>query len=235
MLSDQEAEMNETVTVDFRVNDFTSILSAQFTINWDAEILQFTEITNFNLPDLNLATNFGTTNADGGLVRFSWLDLSVTNGVSLEDGEQMFSIDFKVIGEPGTSTLVSVIDSMPVIIEFVDSSGTNIEPEIQNGTITVSNPLSTRFAEAGTLTMHQNAPNPFRQQTAIRIELNSAEELTLRIYDLLGNMIFENKKRYSAGEHSILINADQLPTAGSYIYELQNADILLTNKMVLIR
>ncbi|MEK7256445.1 MAG: cohesin domain-containing protein, partial [Bacteroidota bacterium] len=60
--SSQAASKGSQVCVPVMAKDFTAILSMQFTMKWDKDVLKFKEVKGFNLPDLS-AQNFGMQGA----------------------------------------------------------------------------------------------------------------------------------------------------------------------------
>ena len=56
--------------------------------------------------------------------------------------------------------------------------------------------------------LSQNFPNPFNPLTIIQYSVNSTQEVTLKVYDLLGREIatLVNEER-SAGEYEVEFNA----------------------------
>lgn len=71
----------------------------------------------------------------------------------------------------------------------------------------------------------KNFPNPFRDYTDFRFELEGAANVSLKIYDMNGSMVNEVFRGYlGTGEHSINWNGyrgdGQLAATGTYLYEL---------------
>lgn len=70
-----------------------------------------------------------------------------------------------------------------------------------------------------------NYPNPFSNQTTIHYELDNISNITIRIYDVMGNIIREvYNGEQNDGAHEIVwdakdINGQEL-SSGSYIFEL---------------
>ena len=94
----------ENICVDLTVENFTNIATAQFTMTWDPNVLQYTNVGGFNpsVPDLSGSL----FNPDApGVLTFSWADFSF-NGVTLSDGETFFQVCFDVIGNLGESSPV---------------------------------------------------------------------------------------------------------------------------------
>ena len=67
----------------------------------------------------------------------------------------------------------------------------------------------------------QNYPNPFNQETKVQIEMSEEGNVSLLVYNLLGEKINHFYNEFlDSGVHEININADNL-TSGIYIYQLQ--------------
>ena len=88
--------------------------------------------------------------------------------------------------------------------------------------------------------LHQNFPNPFNPVTQIRYDLQSSENVSINIYNVIGkhikSLINENQ---DAGYQSIYWNATdasgQSVPAGMYIYTIQAGDFRETKKMMLLK
>jgi len=90
--------------------------------------------------------------------------------------------------------------------------------------------------------LSQNFPNPFNPITTIRYQLPAAGNVTLRLYDVLGNeiAILVNEEK-SGGAYEITFYAGNLPS-GAYFYQLKiypangGADgFVETKKMILMK
>ena len=84
-------------------------------------------------------------------------------------------------------------------------------------------------------TLKQNYPNPFNPSTQIRFELPEDAEVSLRVYNSVGQevatLIDETR---SAGSYEVTFNADDL-SSGNYIYRLEADDHVLTRTMTFIK
>ncbi len=83
--------------------------------------------------------------------------------------------------------------------------------------------------------LSQNYPNPFNPSTIISYQLATAGQVSLKVYDVLGNEVatLVNKVQ-DPGSHSINFNASNLST-GVYFYQLKSGNYSLTKKMTLIK
>lgn len=84
--------------------------------------------------------------------------------------------------------------------------------------------------------LDQNYPNPFNPTTQISFTLPQAQEVTLKVYDMLGREVatLVNRENFSGGQNSVQFDASNL-SSGIYIYSLQAGDVSLTKKMTLIK
>lgn len=84
--------------------------------------------------------------------------------------------------------------------------------------------------------LDQNYPNPFNPTTQISFNLPQAQEVSLKVYDMLGREVatLVNNKRFAAGESSVTFDASNL-SSGMYIYRLTSSNITISKKMTLIK
>jgi len=82
----------------------------------------------------------------------------------------------------------------------------------------------------------QNYPNPFNPSTAISFQLSAISEVTLKIYNVLGQEVATllNTETMNEGEHEIQFDASGL-TSGVYFYKLTTGTFFETKKMLLMK
>ncbi len=87
----------------------------------------------------------------------------------------------------------------------------------------------------GNFALHQNYPNPFNAETKIQYELPKASDVTIEIYDILGQIIktFREGSK-EAGQHEITWDASNIQS-GIYFYRITAGDYTETKKMVLLK
>ena len=88
--------------------------------------------------------------------------------------------------------------------------------------------------------LHENYPNPFNPTTTLRFDLPEVSDITLTIYNMLGQKVRTfDYQNTSAGYHSVTWDATndlgQQVGAGVYLYQLQAKDFVKTRKMVLLK
>ena len=86
--------------------------------------------------------------------------------------------------------------------------------------------------------LYQNYPNPFNPNTVISYKLPATSNVSLKVYDVLGNeiAILLNEER-PAGEYEIEFNVAQLfnMSSGIYFYQLKTGSFVQTKKMVYLK
>ncbi len=82
----------------------------------------------------------------------------------------------------------------------------------------------------------QNYPNPFNPTTVIEYAIPKASNVTLSIYNALGQKVASllSNKMESAGSYKVKFNAAHLPS-GIYFYRLQSGNFIQTRKMILMK
>jgi len=88
--------------------------------------------------------------------------------------------------------------------------------------------------------LHENYPNPFNPITTLRFGLPEVSDITLTIYNILGQRVRSfNMESTPAGYHSIKWNATndygEQVGAGVYLYQLRANQFVKTRKMVLLK
>lgn len=84
-------------------------------------------------------------------------------------------------------------------------------------------------------TLSQNYPNPFNPTTKIDYTLPTSGFVTLRIYNLLGQLVATPvSDKQTAGTHSLSFDASNYPS-GIYFYRITAGTFVSTKKMTLIK
>ena len=86
-----------------------------------------------------------------------------------------------------------------------------------------------------TFELSQNFPNPFNPVTNIKYSVASAQQVTLKVFNVLGKEVatLVNEKK-EAGNYSVDFSALNL-SSGTYLYRLQAGAFVQTKKMVILK
>jgi hypothetical protein len=78
-------------------------------------------------------------------------------------------------------------------------------------------------------------PNPFNESTTVSYRLNKSQNVTMRVYDLLGNVVLDVLNDNQAqGEHTLVINRGSLQS-GIYLLKLTGDNGLEVNNKIVIQ
>jgi Secretion system C-terminal sorting domain len=122
---------------------------------------------------------------------------------------------------------VNVMNHLTNAWKFAQQAmGTKLKKE------TGDNELSGLPTEYG---VDQNYPNPFNPTTQINYRLPEKNQVSLQIYDILGNLVSTLvDEEMDAGYHSVVWNASGL-SSGVYFYTIRSGSFITTKKLVLLK
>ncbi len=123
------------------------------------------------------------------------------------------SVEGNVLGFDGTNGAFQLL-TPPTPVVRLQATGVGIEE-----------------GELAGMSLGQNMPNPFNNESSINYSLSSDSEVTFKVTDLTGKVMMNiNKGNMPAGDHIINLNANDLPS-GVYFYTLSTKNGSLTKKM----
>ena len=133
------------------------------------------------------------------------------------------------------------IENMSITLQ--DESGNNINTQLIPGEeITINNSsinklliISGEIVVPIEYALEQNYPNPFNPSTMIKFSVPEATNVTLTIYNTLGQKVTELvNTKLEAGRYSYQWDAGTVAT-GMYIYELRTDKFVSVKKMMLLK
>ena len=87
--------------------------------------------------------------------------------------------------------------------------------------------------------LFQNNPNPFNPSTMIQYSLEKTTQVSLKIYNMLGNEVATLvHSRQEAGSYTVSFNSNSGKlnlSSGVYLYRLEAGSFVSTKKLVLIK
>ncbi len=223
-----QVERGDIFAVDVKAKGFAGLISMQYTIKWDSTVLRLLSIGDYKLEYLD-DDKFG---AFSDALTFAWIDQS-TMGINMDDDATLYTIQFEAITDAG-STIFEFTDS-PTAIEIVDSNSELVELIGEGGTIQVGEMTSVEQLATYGMHLHQNDPNPFRNETSIKLDVNDAFEGEFAVFDQSGKKIYSDYKTFTSGTHVIKLQSDLFPAAGVYYYQLLTENITRTKRMLFVR
>jgi hypothetical protein len=209
----------------------------------------------FNILELDLAdvpdgievTSVNTTGRFNGLIDGQSgekdngmgyiLAYDLANGISVGTGP-ILEISYNVLMDTGlygdVLAWLSNVNSTYSNGNAILSIGTGFA--VLDANLSVENDLEI----PNTFALHPAFPNPFNPMTNIRYDLSEAGFVDLRVYDLAGREVRTLAKGFDqAGEKSVVWNAKdnhgRSVSAGVYIYRLETAGQVQSQKMILLK
>lgn len=121
----------ESLSIDVTVENYDNLVAMQFSIAWDATLLDYVTIDNFH-PNLETTPQVFTGNATNGSVNYNWSASlnDLADGIDIPDGETLFTISFTTTANTGTTNIT------------VDDSGGPVEVEDNQGNIQNNIPVN---------------------------------------------------------------------------------------------
>jgi hypothetical protein len=208
---------DETIKVAVTAENFSNIIGAQMTLNFDQASLEFVNIKG---GALKIASeNVNTNNAKQGKIALSWNDY---NSVTESNDQVLFTVEFRATASNTISKSVSISSDITKAEAYTsDLSEMNVSLDVRNKS-TLGNGFS----------LDQNNPNPFTTRTVISFQLPEAGEAMLTIYDITGKVIKKIKNVYPKGRSEVIITQDDINAQGVLFYELESKGLKATKKMI---
>lgn len=241
----QEGGVTFTQTVTYDQNAYKKI---EIEYNPDEESIRYfydnsqiaaTPYTTGKKPDSFLLVNSNnvsgsTFDIDNILISrpfqpFSWLEVEKQGGVVAPGETEDLMLNFQSFGkEEGT------FEADLVLTTNDPNNQTKTIPLRLNVNNTVSNEEDPEIPRD--IKLEQNFPNPFNPSTIINFELNRATNVSLEVYNVVGQKVATllNDETRSAGRHTISFDGSSL-SSGIYIYRLVTPQESLTKRMTLIK
>ncbi len=180
---------DSTVAVSISVSAFTDVYGAQFTLQWNPDIIAYVSTGDYNLPGLT-AGNFGANGVTNGMLTFAWDD-PVGTGITVDDETTIFTIAFKAVGDIDENTSISFTDNPTPKEVVVNLSSVGFIAD--NGNIAITNLPKVLDASIVALILPQNACG-----------LSNSEDITLVIKSVGDTIISNVDVSYMINESNVV-------------------------------
>ncbi len=119
--------------------------------------------------------------------------------------------------------------------QFTLKSGSRYSIGTDTVVTSIGNPDELRPNKPDRFALEQNYPNPFNPTTNIQFDLPQSTEVTLAVYNTLGQKVSTLiDKQMSAGSYSVQFEGAGLPS-GVYIYRMNTESFKTSRKMLLVK
>ncbi len=187
--------------------------------------------------------SFNAENKEGGIT-LRWQTATETNNSGFEiqrnedsplpGGERKGWVSISFVEGGGTTT-------KPKSYSFVDenvSTGVykyRLKQIDFDGTVSYSSEIEVEVTGPKDFALYQNYPNPFNPSTTIKFALPVKTNLTIAIYNSIGEKVAEVfSGELETGYHEVKFNAEKL-SSGVYIYRIESEKFISSKKMLLLK
>ncbi len=226
--------------------EVSPVQDAPTAFEWVSSVLDTINITQTNLNDIYiLKWGTSTDTADGESITYL-----IYAGTGISPKEQIYDTTITSLLIPYQEFLQKTFEQIPILpratVNFSVSATDGIDTVKITGddrVVLVDRYEYLSIEMEGILAefaLHENYPNPFNPNTTLRFDLPYLSDITLTIYNTLGQKVktfnIENKP---AGYHSVIWDATNdygdPVSAGLYLYQLQSKDFVKARKMILLK
>jgi Secretion system C-terminal sorting domain len=189
-------------------------------------------------------SSFTATLVQGPGVRLDWTTLSEVNNYGFEV-QRLADSSFATLPNgfvPGNGTTTA-----PHSYSYTDIPETGGQYSYRlkqidlDGSVYYSEPVGVTVTSVAATTpplrfsLHQNYPNPFNPSTTIRFSIPSKSDVSLRVFNQLGEVVATLiNGTTEAGQHDVIFDNPGLAT-GVYYYRLQAGEYSSTKRMVVLK
>lgn len=224
VISDHEINGNQ-VTFNVSAENFTDMISTQYSIAYDPDKLVFNSIININLPTLSEGA-FGT-NVDGFVVH-AWFDPSL-DGQSMDPGAVIYQLRFDMLGTEIGDVCFSMVPLHP---EFAKVQETLLSFNVIDYCHPEPFPFMTGSTGVNDLTKFNHLKvNSTMHANAITFSLDVEENVEFQLLNLNGSHITTYPSaNYPNGTHSLRVVNSVVP--GMYLLASKIGDEVKMHKVI---
>jgi Cohesin domain len=223
----------DNVGVEIRVKTRDTISALQFTLEWNATVLEFKSVDSVMLPSSSMDI-FGLNNVSQGNLKFLWLT-GGSEGINIPDSSMIFKLNFKAVGDKGMSSGINFTNSL-IKIKALNPKIESLATSIRDGQVTIvmSSAVGLVSDTEGGVVLRQNTPNPVENQTIFPFQIRDAEVISFEIYDTVGRQVFQRQAFFNAGTHQIAMDTEGVLQRGVYIYGIRTKRGFISRTLVKI-
>ncbi|MGB4958920.1 MAG: T9SS type A sorting domain-containing protein, partial [Saprospiraceae bacterium] len=152
-----------------------------------------------------------------GVLNISWHH---PHGVNVNKGEHLFNVQL-------------YSDKQQRLSDMIQLQSKVIKPELYDMNDGIKNLiLSIRKSGIESFRVVGNTPNPWKNETSIQFYLPEDGEVSIKVRDLTGRMVYSYKGTFYQGDNKLLITKESLGAAGIYLYDVTYKNEIKSLKML---
>lgn len=219
-VKDKDVTRGETVDIYLNPKEALDLMTFQFTMNYDSDVLTFLDLDSDVIEDFD-PTRFAVFDDRGAVT------VSYDGDLDLEETTPILHFTFEAKQEGRLSELLFMNSRITKVEAFSKERGMldlnlNFIGENEN-------------VSSSAFKLFQNQPNPFNATTEISFYLPESSEIELNVFDLSGKVLTTQRGNFNQGFQTIRLNENDFKKTGVFYYQLQTQFGTLTKKMVRIK
>ena len=201
--SSVDAEAGKTFEVPVRIDRSTTVGAYQMAFDFPSEKASFEGIKGTAQDVL--------TNASDGTVKVSWFDQSGESALDLQSGSELVTLRFKAADD------VDGVEFAPEVTsgEIAGADATPLSAGVEIQAVRIGAPAPDKFALNGSY------PNPVRSQATLNMDLPSRTDVTVEVYNVLGQRVQTMERTMSAGAGQTIKLDGSKFASGQYFYRVK--------------
>ena len=211
-ISDQVFKKGETIEINFRMDKTIDLYGFQLALSVDPDAIEIMDV--HSIHD-ELDVHFSSSGSD------VLISANSTNGNLIHHSNDLFTLTAKT---KGTGSLSN----------FLATKKQDKFSEIYNESL-LPEKLNIQYVQrVPTLTVQQNAPNPFSDRTLIHVETEKASDILFEIFTSSGQRVRTKRIENFDGKAVITVDKIDLPGTGIYYYSITSQHQKVTKSFVVI-
>ena len=216
---DQKFQAGQQVKVTLNANQTTDLYGAQFTIDFDQDVLTYLDYSAGQL-DLD-ADKLSAAQAGAGLLTLS---ADFVQGREIAQDAELTSFYF-IAKQDGTLSEVLDLTSNVTPAQAYDTNQEVMDITLDFG---AANQIS------NDLVVYQNEPNPFAGSTVVPFYTTVESTVGLEVFDAAGKTLYQTTMAAAKGHNKFTLSADNVPSSGVLFYRVQSGKSSIVKKMILL-
>ena len=205
-VADNWLETGEVYDITFTIENFASITGYQFGLEYDEEAIKVLGLSSATIPGFG-EDNYGLF-SDRGYLTSSW---NTTLPTAVKEG--VFTLSVEVLNSTQLKNSLA-LQSQKINNEAYDEN-------------LVAKPLQLDFEQKQSplngFQVYQNHPNPFVDRTQIAFQAVEAGQVTLKVYNQVGQMLYQTVKEVIPGIQVFNLRKEDIKENGLLIYKVETA------------
>lgn len=212
----------DVITISLTADQLAQVLGMQMTLQINRDLVDLLDIKgeNIELTDEHL----GFSNWASGNIHLSW-----SNPAAVDLDGNLINLTLKLLKDVRNQSAIS-LNLNGLTPELYTKEGSQIAVSglrINNNKPQV--PAENAFE------LYQNIPNPFNAGTVIGFNLPATGEVSLKVFDLTGKQVFEQKAVFNKGYNTFSIDASNIQASGALYYQISTDTDTASRKMIIIK